>query len=96
MTNAIMTNRAGMPRGVRRAMALAALVGLAFAAAPANAGGFDYPHFRDGTQAYNSRAIAGAGPNWYATFIRGVRCQYEYRVVRGPNGPQRIRVEVCN
>lgn len=96
MERITMNSEAGMKCGARCAMALAAIAGLALATTPARAGGFDYPHFRDGTQAYNSRAVAGAGPNWYATFIRGVRCQYEYRVVRGANGPQRVRVEICN
>ncbi len=96
MKHIIMNTRAGTSRGARAAIALAALAGLTLAAAPASAGGLDYPHFRDRTQAYNSRAIAGAGPNWYATFIRGVRCQYEYRVVNGAKGPQRVRVEICN
>ncbi len=51
-----------------------------------------YPNFRDSSQAYNSRVIAGAAPNWYATFIEGDRCSYQYRVING----QRVRYEVCN
>ncbi len=51
-----------------------------------------YPNFRDASQAYNSRVVAGAAPNWYATFIEGDRCSFVYRVVNG----QRIRYQVCN
>ncbi len=85
-----------MLTATRRMLFVAALAGTTAMAGPAQAGGSYAPYFTDGTQAYNSRVIAGAGPNWYATFIRGVRCHYEYRVQYGPAGPERIRIRVCN
>lgn len=72
--------------------ALAAVV-LAGSISSAAAGSlFFYPHYYDGSQAYNSRVIAGAAPNAYSTFIYGARCSYEYRYVGGA----RVRYQVCN
>ena len=70
---------------------------LAGAATASQAKGFFYyPRTADATQAYNYNTIAGVAPDFYSTFIKGVRCQYEYRVAYGPHGPERVRVEVCN
>lgn len=81
----------------RITMAAAAFAVVAGVATTASAGGVS-PFFfvPDGTQAFNSRAIAGAAPNSYATYIDGVRCHYEYRVHWGIHGRERVRVEVCN
>ncbi len=77
------------------ALALAAVT-LA-ASTPASAGSiFGNPYWSDGSKPYNERVIAGSAYNTYSTFIRGVRCHYEYRVVWGSYGKQRIRYEVCN
>jgi hypothetical protein len=75
------------------AAAFAVIAGCATASAGGASPFFFVP---DGTQAFNSRAIAGAAPNSYATYIEGIRCHYEYRVFWGSNGRERVRVEVCN
>ena len=84
-----------LSKAANTAMALAIFATSVVAGSAANAAGksgFFYPHFTDGTQAYNSRVIAGAAPNWHATFIEGDRCSFFYRVVNG----QRLRYQVCN
>lgn len=52
-------------------------------------GGYFY---NDGSQARNSRTIAGAAPNSLATFQGGVRCEYRYTYRNG----QKQRYEYCN
>lgn len=73
---------------------LAGLVvaGAATAASAASPYFYYNPYYHDGTQAFHSRAIAGAAPNAYSTFIYGVRCSYEYRNIGGA----RVRYQVCN
>lgn len=79
-----------------RVFSACAIFGAALAvAAPAVAQTVYFPGFRDGSQAYNSGVIAGAGPNWYSTFIRGERCEYRYRTVVTQDGPQKLRYQVC-
>ncbi|GIL00653.1 MAG: hypothetical protein BroJett030_05520 [Alphaproteobacteria bacterium] len=64
------------------------VVGLA---GPAVSGGFFGNWFpADGSQSFNSRAVAGAAPNSLATG-RGVRCEYRYVVRNGV----RERYEFC-
>jgi hypothetical protein len=60
--------------------------------APAQAAGgfFGTWFYKDGSQAYNARAVAGAAPNALAT-ARGARCEYRYIVQNG----QRVRYEIC-
>lgn len=83
-------------RTIRTPAIFAVCAGSALAAAaPAGALEFHFPRFKDGSQAFHSRAIAGAGPNWYSTFIRGERCEFRYRTVPTANGPQKLRYEVC-
>lgn len=76
---------------------LAALGGVALLATAAGAHAkspyfWFNPYFSDGTQAAQSRVIAGASPNLYSTYIDGVRCHYEYRVRYG----QRVQVYICD
>ena len=58
--------------------------------AHAQGGFFGGWFYSDGSQQYNSRAVAGAAPNRLATG-RGVRCEYRYVVRNG----QRIRYRYC-
>lgn len=84
-------------KNFRPALAAAAFTMAALSASSASAAGFNFfSLYNDGTQAYNSRAIAGAAPNALATYQGGIRCQYEYRVQWTSYGRQRVRVEVCN
>ena len=78
----------------RSVAAIVAVGAIAATVQTANAGRHYYFHFGapDGTQAYNSRVIAGAAPSAYSTYIKGIRCHYEYRVQYG----ERVRFEVCN
>jgi len=54
-------------------------------------GAFGNFYYSDGSQARNSRTIAGAAPNSLATFQGGVRCEYRYGYVNG----QKQRYEYC-
>lgn len=82
---------------IRPGIFAAALAIAAMTASPASAAGFGlFNLYNDGTQAFNSRAIAGAAPNALATYQGGIRCHYEYRVQWNSYGSQRVRVEVCN
>ncbi|MEM7464452.1 MAG: hypothetical protein AAF362_17415 [Pseudomonadota bacterium] len=82
---------------IRPVIAASAFAIAAISATSASATGFGYFNlYHDGTQAFNSRAIAGAAPNALATYQGGIRCQYEYRVQWTPAGPQKIRHQVCN
>ena len=58
--------------------------------AQAQGGFFGSWWYSDGSQAFNSRAVAGAAPNALAT-ASGVRCEYRYVVQNG----QRVRYQVC-
>ena len=82
---------------IRPAVAAAAFAIAAMTASSASAAGFNFfSLYNDGTQAYNSRTIAGAAPNALATYQGGIRCHYEYRVQWNSYGSQRVRVEICN
>ncbi|MGI9402821.1 MAG: hypothetical protein ACR2O0_16305 [Rhizobiaceae bacterium] len=81
----------------RPAIAATVFAVVAASSVPASAAGFGYfSLYNDGTQAFNSRAVAGAAPNALATYRDGVRCHYEYRNQWGAYGNQRVRIEVCN
>ena len=68
---------------------LAGLVG-GPTAADAQGGFFGSWFYRDGSQEFNARAVAGAAPNVLAN-AGGVRCEYRYIVQNG----QRIRYQFC-
>ena len=55
-------------------------------------GAFGNFFYSDGSQARNSRTIAGAAPNSIATFQGGVRCEYRYIYQNG----KKVRYEYCN
>lgn len=79
------------PMTVFRTAGLAAVLTLAAGTtAHAQGGFFGSWFYQDGSQAFNSRAVAGAAPNALATG-RGVRCEYRYVVRNG----QRIRYQYC-
>jgi hypothetical protein len=80
---------------MKKTLANTAIAAAIFASATTSAlaaPNFLYPVLPDGSQYFNSRAVAGAAPNLGATFIYGVRCHYEYRIQYG----ERVRVQVCN